>query len=61
MSIDVGDDIGLEMHPDVDQFIRIEQGEGLVKMGDHKDKLCFQAKVYDDSAILIPAGKWRSD
>ena len=29
MSIDVESDIGLEMHPDVDQFIRIEQGEGL--------------------------------
>lgn len=26
MSIPVGGDIGLEMHPDVDQFIRIESG-----------------------------------
>lgn len=60
MSIDVGEDIGLEIHPDVDQFIRIEQGEGLVKMGDIKDDLYFQQKVYDDYAILIPAGKWHN-
>lgn len=29
MSINVGEDIGLEVHPSVDQFIRIEQEEGL--------------------------------
>jgi len=42
MSINVGEDIGLEMHPDVDQFIRIEEGRGLVKMGDSKDNLDFK-------------------
>lgn len=36
MSIDVGDDIGLEIHPDTDQFIRIEDGQGIVKMGKAK-------------------------
>lgn len=60
MSIEVGDDIGLEMHPDVDQFIRIEEGHGIVLMGDRKDKLTFQAKVCDDDAILIPAGTWHN-
>src|SRR5690606_23232346 len=58
MSIEVGGDIGLEVHPDVDQFIRIEQGQGLVKMGDRKDHLDFQKEVFDDYAIMIPAGKW---
>lgn len=60
MSIDVGDDIGLELHRDHDQFIRIEEGQGIVKMGDRKDQLDFQAKVYDDYAIFIPAGKWHN-
>jgi mannose-6-phosphate isomerase-like protein (cupin superfamily) len=60
MSIDVGGDIGLEMHPDVDQFIRIEQGQGLVQMGSSKDKLDFQRKVYDEFAIFIPAGTWHN-
>lgn len=60
MSIDVGEDIGLEIHPDLDQFIRIEQGEAIVQMGDRKDKLAFQQRVYDDYAIIIPAGKWHN-
>ncbi|MFD3157306.1 cupin domain-containing protein [Haloimpatiens sp. FM7330] len=60
MSIDVGEDIGLEVHPSGDQFIRIEEGQGLVKMGDSKDELDYQKKVYDDYAIMIPAGKWHN-
>ncbi|CAH2214812.1 cupin domain-containing protein [Tepidibacter aestuarii] len=60
MSIDVGDDIGLEVHPTVDQFIRIEEGQGLVKMGNKKDKLDYQEKVSDDFAIMVPAGKWHN-
>lgn len=60
MSIDVGEDIGLEVHPDVDQFIRIEEGEGLVRMGNSRDDLDFQEKVYDDYAIMVPAGKWHN-
>lgn len=60
MSIDVGDDIGLETHPDVDQFLRIEDGEGLVKIGNSKDRLDFQRKVGDGYAIMIPAGKWHN-
>ncbi len=60
MSINVGDDIGLEAHPNLDQFIRIEEGQGLVKMGDSRDNLDFQKKVYDDYAVFIPAGKWHN-
>lgn len=60
MSIKVGEDIGLERHPDVDQFIRIEEGRGLVEMGDDKNNLDFQRNVYDDYVILIPAGKWHN-
>lgn len=60
MSINVGEDIGLEVHSTGDQFIRIEEGQGLVKMGDSKDQLDFEKKVYDDDAILIPAGKWHN-
>ncbi|AOY75843.1 cupin [Clostridium formicaceticum] len=60
MSINVGDDIGLEIHEDHDQFIRIEEGQGIVMMGDRKDQLDFKAEVYDDYAIFIPAGKWHN-
>lgn len=60
MSIKVGEDIGLEIHPNLDQFIRIEEGEGIVKMGDSQYNLNFQRKVYDDFAFIIPAGKWHN-
>lgn len=60
MNINVGESIGLEMHPNLDQFIRIEQGYGLVQMGDNKNNLNFVRKVYDDFAIVIPAGKWHN-
>lgn len=60
MSIGVGEDIGLEIHPHVDQFLRIEQGQGLVQMGKSKDNLSFESHVYDDFAIIIPAGTWHN-
>lgn len=60
MSINVGEDIGLEIHPDLDQFIRIEDGQGIVRMGDRKDLMNFRANVYDDFAFIIPAGKWHN-
>jgi len=60
MNILPGEDIGLEIHDDHDQFIRVEQGEGLVLMGDAADDLSFQEVVKDDYAIMIPAGKWHN-
>lgn len=60
MSINVGEDIGLEVHPTLDQFIRIEEGQGRVQMGDSKDRLDFEEKAYADFAILVPAGKWHN-
>mgnify|MGYP003243307116 CR=1 FL=1 len=49
MSIQPGDDIGLEVHEGIDQFIRIEEGEGVCKMGPSKDNLHVQQKVMDDA------------
>ncbi|MBN8204025.1 cupin domain-containing protein [Bacillus sp. NTK034] len=60
MSLNVGEDIGLEIHPDVDQFLRVEQGQGIVQMGKNKDNLSFQWRIFDDSAIMIPAGMWHN-
>lgn len=60
MSINPGEDIGFEVHPHLDQFIRIEAGEGLVLMGDCKDRMDFQRNVCADYAFVIPAGKWHN-
>ncbi|MDD3692564.1 MAG: cupin domain-containing protein [Oscillospiraceae bacterium] len=60
MSIKPGQDIGLEIHNDLDQFLRIEQGQGVVMMGDSRNNLDFRKRVYNDYVILIPAGKWHN-
>ena len=60
MCIPVRGDIGLEMHPNLDQFIRIEQGQGLVRMGNRRAFFEFQEKVCAGYAFIIPAGKWHN-
>ncbi|RDW16752.1 cupin domain-containing protein [Oceanobacillus chungangensis] len=60
MSLNVGEDIGMEVHPAVDQFLRIEDGQGIVQIGDKKGKLYIQEKVSDGDAIMVPAGKWHN-
>lgn len=60
MSIPVGESIGLEIHPDTDQFIRLEQGEGLVQMGANRNNLNFQRRIGRDFAFIIPAGTWHN-
>lgn len=60
MSIPCGGDIGLEMHPNLDQFIRVVSGYGLVKMGSCKDDLNISKRVDGHYAIVIPAGTWHN-
>jgi len=60
MTIPVGENIGLEVHPNVDQFLRIEDGRGIMQMGNSKNNLYLNQPVYDDYAIFIPAGTWHN-
>lgn len=60
MAIQAGDDIGLEVHEGIDQFIRIEQGKGLCQMGQTEDKLDFEQEVKDDDVIFVPADMWHN-
>jgi mannose-6-phosphate isomerase-like protein (cupin superfamily) len=60
MCIPPGDDIGLEIHPDNDQFLRIECGKGMAVMGCEKDRLNFQCPVSDGCAVFVPAGTWHN-
>ena len=50
MSIEPKDDIGEETHDNVDQFFRIEDGEGLAVLNG------IETKISDGSAIIVPAG-----
>ncbi len=60
MSIPVGGDIGLEVHPDTDQFLRLDAGRGRAQMGPSKDQLTFDREVSDGWCVLIPAGSWHN-
>ncbi len=60
MSINVREDIGLEVHEDTDQFIRIESGYALVEMGSERDNLSFSARINANYAVAVPAGTWHN-
>lgn len=60
MSIPAGGDIGLEVHDENDQFIRVEQGRGRCEMGPTEGNLNFVRDVADDEIILVPAGMWHN-
>jgi mannose-6-phosphate isomerase-like protein (cupin superfamily) len=50
MTLQPGEDIGMEVHGDIDQFIRIEEGEGKSILNGEESVL------EDDFAVVIPAG-----
>ena len=60
MSIEPDRDIGLEVHEEGDQFLRVEAGRARVQMGPAEDDLPFDREVEDDWAILVPAGTWHN-
>lgn len=57
MSLKPEEEIGMEKHASVDQFIRIEQGEAIVTIGKTKKEL-YRLKASD--AVVIPAGTWHN-
>jgi mannose-6-phosphate isomerase-like protein (cupin superfamily) len=54
MSLKPGEEIGLEVHDDVDQFFRFEQGEGKVIIDD------IEHRVQDGVAVIVPSGAWHN-
>lgn len=50
MSLLPNEEIGMEVHPTTDQFLRIEKGEGKVVMNGEEHS------IKDGSAIVVPAG-----
>lgn len=60
MSIPTRSDIGWEIHPDTDQFLRCEDGCGTVFMGCRKYHEQFKRSFHKNDAIFIPAGYWHN-
>ncbi|MDD4625080.1 MAG: cupin domain-containing protein [Candidatus Paceibacterota bacterium] len=50
MSLKPGEEIGMEIHEDHDQFFRFEKGEGKVIIDEN------EYKVEEDFAVIVPAG-----
>lgn len=50
MSLKPGEEIGEEVHDDVDQFFRFEEGKGLVVIDGVKNE------VKDGMAVVVPSG-----
>src|SRR5690606_11363854 len=50
MTLQPGEEIGEETHPDRDQFFRIEDGEGRIVIDGASHE------VEDDFAVIVPAG-----
>lgn len=60
MSLKPGEEIGLEAHPDIDQFLRVEEGKARVELGPDKDTVSEKHELEDDWVVIIPAGAWHN-
>lgn len=60
MSIAENDEAGVEVHKNIDQFIRIEEGQGVCRMGPNKDEFDFERAIIKDDAIFIPGNMWHN-
>ena len=55
MALKPGEEIGNEVHNEVDQFLRFEEGKGKVILN-NKDEYT----VGDGDAVVVPAGTWHN-
>jgi mannose-6-phosphate isomerase-like protein (cupin superfamily) len=60
MCLQPGEEVGLEMHDHLDQFIRIEKGQAKVTLGSSADTVEIIHQVADDWAVIIPGGTWHN-
>lgn len=64
MSDPVGGDVGLEVHPQTDQFLRFDAGAGAgagrVQKRAANDQLTFEMEVSDGWCPLVPVGTWHN-
>jgi mannose-6-phosphate isomerase-like protein (cupin superfamily) len=60
MRLAPGEDIGREVHPRLDQFLRIEDGQARVELGRTEDSVDETYDLEDDWAVIVPAGVWHN-
>jgi len=60
MRLAPGEDIGREVHPHLDQFLRLEAGTARVEYGNTEDVIEETHDVAADWAFIVPAGVWHN-
>ena len=60
MSIPPCCDIGAELHPDMDQLIRVEKGNAMVMTGNCPHNLNCEQHMCEGDAVFVPAGTWHN-
>lgn len=60
MNIKVGEEIGNEVHPEIDQFLRLEQGKAKVTFGTSEGQVDEEHDIEAAWAIIVPAGTWHN-
>ena len=60
MSIPKKGEVGLEVHPETDQFFYVAEGSGIVLMGPAQNSLNYTMPLEKGSAIFIPLGTWHN-
>lgn len=60
MCIPLRGEIGLEMHPDTDQLLRVEHGQALVKMGTNAQRQDYEENLTEGDVAFVPAGTWHN-
>ena len=60
MSIPVGEEIGIEIHDDIDQMIGVESGVGEVTFGRLKNNFSAPERINQNSVFVIPKGTYHN-
>ena len=58
MTLEPGEDTGVEMHEGGEQLLRVEEGEAIISMGKSPDSLEPSRRLGACSAALIPSGTY---
>jgi mannose-6-phosphate isomerase-like protein (cupin superfamily) len=60
MSLEPGEEIGVEMHDHRDQFLRVESGRATVTLGPAEDEVSETHHLEDDWVVIVPGGTWHN-
>lgn len=60
MSLEPGEEIGVEMHDHRDQFLRVERGSATVTLGPSEEQVTETHRLEDDWVVVVPGGTWHN-